>query len=75
MDYYSALKRSGKILEGYFEQSRDVMHNGSKGTIRENIINKIKTHWSFKSLLSNVKHNMRDAYATNANPLFQISIE
>ena len=41
MDYYSALKRSGKILEGYFEQSKDVLHSGSKGTIRENIINKI----------------------------------
>lgn len=41
MDYYSALCRSGKILESYFEQSKDIFHSGSKGMIRENIINKI----------------------------------
>lgn len=41
MDYYSALVKSGKILEGYFEQSNEILHNGSKGTVRENIINKV----------------------------------
>ena len=41
MDYYSALQKSGKILESYFEQSKDILHGGSKGTIRENIINKV----------------------------------
>lgn len=41
MDYYSALLRSGKILESYFEQSKDILHNGSKGTIRENIVTKL----------------------------------
>ena len=33
MDYYSALQKSGKILESYFEQSKDILHGGSKGTI------------------------------------------
>lgn len=41
MDYYSALLRSGKILESYFEQSKDILHSGSKGTIRENIVNRV----------------------------------
>lgn len=41
MDYYAALKRTGKILEGYFDQSKDIFHNGSKGTVREQIVNKI----------------------------------
>jgi hypothetical protein len=41
MNYYDALKRSGKILEAYFEQSKDILHSGSKGTIRENILNKV----------------------------------
>lgn len=41
MNYYSALIKSGKILEGYFEQSKNILHNGSKGTVRENIINKV----------------------------------
>lgn len=41
VDYFSALKRSGKILEAYFEQSKDILHSGSKGTIRENIIDKV----------------------------------
>lgn len=41
MDFYSALRRSSKILDAYFEQSRDVIHNGSKGTTREEIINKV----------------------------------
>jgi len=41
MNYYDALKKSGKILEAYFEQSKDVLHNGSKGTIRENIVSKV----------------------------------
>lgn len=41
MNYYSALLRSGRILESYFEQSQDILHSGSKGTIRENIVNKI----------------------------------
>lgn len=41
MDYFTALKRSGKILESYFEQSKDILHNGSKGTIREQIINRV----------------------------------
>lgn len=41
MNYYSALIKSGKILEGYFEQSKNILHNGSKGTVRENIVNKV----------------------------------
>lgn len=41
MNYYDALRRSGKILEAYFEQSKDVLHSGSKGTIRENIVSKV----------------------------------
>jgi hypothetical protein len=41
MDYYTALKRSGKILEAYFEQSKDVFHNASKGAIREQIVNRV----------------------------------
>lgn len=41
VDYFSALKRSGKILEAYFEQSKDILHSGSKGIIRENIIDKV----------------------------------
>lgn len=41
MDYLTALRRSGKILEGYFEQSKDILHSASKGTIREQIINKV----------------------------------
>lgn len=41
MEYYTALKRSGKILEGYFDQSRDILHNASKGTVREQIVSKI----------------------------------
>lgn len=41
MDYFTALKRSGKILESYFEQSKDILHSGSKGTIREQIINRV----------------------------------
>lgn len=41
MDYYSALLRSGKILESYFEQSKDILHSASKGTIRENIVNRV----------------------------------
>lgn len=40
MNFYSVLIKSGKILEGYFEQSKNILHNGSKGTVRENIINK-----------------------------------
>lgn len=41
MNYYTALIKSGKILEGYFEQSKNILHNGSKGTVRENIVNKV----------------------------------
>ena len=41
MDYFTALRRSGKILEGYFEQSKDILHNASKGTVREAILNKV----------------------------------
>ncbi|MBD5136431.1 MAG: hypothetical protein HDT39_10810 [Lachnospiraceae bacterium] len=41
MNYYSALIKSGKILEGYFEQSKNILHNGSKGIVRENIVNKV----------------------------------
>lgn len=41
MDYYSALLRSGKILDSYFEQSKDILHSASKGSIRENILNKV----------------------------------
>lgn len=41
MDYYTALRRTGKILESYFEQSKDILHNGSKGTVREQIVNKV----------------------------------
>lgn len=41
MNYYSALIKSGEILEGYFEQSKNILHNGSKGTVRENIVNKV----------------------------------
>ena len=41
MNYYYALIKSGKILEGYFEQSKNILHNGSKGTVRENIVNKV----------------------------------
>ena len=41
MNYYSALIKSGKILEGYFEQSKNILHNGSKGTVRENLVNKV----------------------------------
>ncbi len=41
MDYYTALLKSGKILDAYFEQSKDILHNGNKGTVRENIVNKV----------------------------------
>lgn len=41
MNYYSALRRSGKVLDAYFEQSKDVLHNASKGHIREVILNKV----------------------------------
>lgn len=41
MDYFTALRRSGKILEGYFEQSKDILHSASKGTVREAILNKV----------------------------------
>lgn len=41
MKYFDALNRSGKILEAYFEQSKDVLHSASKGTIREEIIEKV----------------------------------
>lgn len=41
MNNYSTLIKSGKILEGYFEQSKNILHNGSKGTVRENIVNKV----------------------------------
>ena len=41
MDYYTALRRSGKILDAYFEQSKDILHNASKGTIRESILNRV----------------------------------
>lgn len=41
MNYYSALIKSGEIFEGYFEQSKNILHNDSKGTVRENIVNKV----------------------------------
>jgi hypothetical protein len=41
MDYYTALKRSSKILDGYFEQSKDILHNASKGAVRESILNRV----------------------------------
>ena len=41
MDYFTALRRSGKILDAYFEQSKDILHNASKGTIRESILNRV----------------------------------
>lgn len=41
MDYYTALKRSSRILDAYFEQSKDILHNASKGTVRESILNRV----------------------------------
>ncbi len=41
MNYLTALRRSGKILEAYFDQSKDILHSASKGAIREQIINKV----------------------------------
>lgn len=41
MDYFTALRRTGKILDSYFEQSKDILHNGSKGFVREDILDKV----------------------------------
>ena len=41
MDYFSSLRKSGKILEAYFEQTKDILHSASKGTVRETILNKV----------------------------------
>ncbi len=41
MDYYTALRKSGKILDAYFEQSKDILHSASKGTVRESILNRV----------------------------------
>lgn len=41
MKYYDALRRTGKLLDARFEQSKDILHSASKGTIREFIIKEI----------------------------------
>lgn len=41
MDYYTALRKSGKILDAYFEQSKDILHSASKGMVRETIVSKV----------------------------------
>ena len=41
MNYYTALCKSGKILDAYFEQSKDIMHNASKGSVREAIVKRV----------------------------------
>ena len=62
MNFYSVLIKSGKILEGYFEQSKNILHNGSKGTVRENIINKVIRPFCLLDMVCLVaKHLIGDA--------------
>ena len=41
MDFFTSLRKSGKTLEAYFDQTKDVLHSASKGMIRETILNKV----------------------------------
>jgi hypothetical protein len=41
MKYHDALISTGKILEGYFDNSKNILHNASKGTLREQIVSKV----------------------------------
>jgi hypothetical protein len=41
VNYYEALKHTGKLLEARLSQSKNVLHSASKGAIRELIINDI----------------------------------
>jgi len=76
MDYYTALLKSGKILDAYFEQSKDILHNGNKGTVRENIksLKRLKrqgTHsWTVTPLVSIQVNGLPNN--TDRNPYFGI---